>query len=176
MRMRVPAGLAAAVVLGLGLTACGDDDDSGATATTEAPAAPSEETTAPPDDTDTTAGDAPAEGATVAVADSDLGPILVDGEERTLYLFTNDTSDVSTCSGGCADTWPALVADDPTGGDGVDPSLLGTSARDDGANQVTYNAHPLYHFASDAAPGDTNGQAVGGVWFVVDADGNAVEG
>ena len=28
-------------------------------------------------------------------------------------------------------------------------------------------AWPLYRFAGDAAPGDTNGQGSGGVWFVV---------
>jgi predicted lipoprotein with Yx(FWY)xxD motif len=32
--------------------------------------------------------------------------------------------------------------------------------------QVTYNGAPLYYFAADAAPGDTNGHLVGNVWFL----------
>jgi predicted lipoprotein with Yx(FWY)xxD motif len=45
----------------------------------------------------------------------------------------------------------------------------------DGSNQVTYAGKPLYHFAGDAKPGDTNGQGVGKVWFVVGADGELVK-
>ena len=67
-----------------------------------------------------------------------------------------------------------MIADDPSGGDGIDGGLIGTTPRDDGGTQVTYNGHPLYRFAPDEAPGDTNGQGVGGVWFAVDATGNAV--
>ena len=62
----------------------------------------------------------------------------------------------------------------PTAGEGADESLLGTTERDDGEMQVTYDGHPLYTFASDTAPGDTNGQGVGEVWYVVDATGKAV--
>jgi predicted lipoprotein with Yx(FWY)xxD motif len=41
-----------------------------------------------------------------------------------------------------------------------------------GANgaQVEYNGHPLYTFVGDSAPGQTNGQGKGGVWFVVTPD------
>ena len=61
-------------------------------------------------------------------------------------------------------------------GDGaVDGSLFGTAARpDDGSEQATYNDWPLYHYAGDAEPGDTNGQGVNDVWFVVGADGSLV--
>jgi predicted lipoprotein with Yx(FWY)xxD motif len=31
---------------------------------------------------------------------------------------------------------------------------------------VTFNGWPLYTFANDKAPGQVNGQGVGGVWFV----------
>ena len=43
---------------------------------------------------------------------------------------------------------------------------LGTITRTNGAKQVTYNGLPLYRFASDAKPGDTNGQGVAHIWFV----------
>ena len=109
------------------------------------------------------------------MADSDLGSILVDGQGNTLYLFTNDTQEeASTCTGGCAGTWPAL-AGTVTAGEGVDESLIGTVAGEDGTEQATYNGWPLYYYAQDTGPGDTNGQGVGGVWWVVDAEGDAIE-
>ena len=40
---------------------------------------------------------------------------------------------------------------------------------------MTYDGRPLYHFAGDAKPGDTNGQAVGNVWFVLTANGELVQ-
>ena len=80
----------------------------------------------------------------------------------------------STCVDACADTWPAL-ARPATAGDDVDEALLGNADRpDDGSAQVTHNGWPLYHLSGDAAPGDTNGQGIGNVWFVVDAAGSAV--
>jgi predicted lipoprotein with Yx(FWY)xxD motif len=38
------------------------------------------------------------------------------------------------------------------------------------------NGWPLYFFANDAAPGDTNGQGVGDNWFVVGTDGEPIQG
>ena len=35
---------------------------------------------------------------------------------------------------------------------------LATIERDDGSKQVTYNGWPLYYFANDRQPGNTNGQ------------------
>jgi predicted lipoprotein with Yx(FWY)xxD motif len=147
----------------LGLAACGDDDDDSTTNTSAA------DTTAPADEP------APAESAsTVATADTDLGTILVDDEGSTLYLFMPDAQGASMCVDTCAATWPALVGP-ATAGDGVDEGLLGTADRpDDGSTQATYNGWPLYHFANDTAPGDTNGQGIGDVWFVVAPDGNPV--
>jgi predicted lipoprotein with Yx(FWY)xxD motif len=37
--------------------------------------------------------------------------------------------------------------------------------RSDNGKQVLYNNLPLYYFAGDKAPGDVNGQGVGGNWF-----------
>lgn len=116
-------------------------------------------------------------GGTVGVADSDLGEILVDAEGRTVYRFEQDTGPESTCYDECAQSWPALEADgDPQGGEGIDDALLGTTERDDGTMQVTYGDRPLYHFAGDTGEGDTNGQGVGDIWFVVGPDGAAITG
>ena len=123
---------------------------------------------------------APAAGgeATVLVADSDLGPILTAANGMTLYLFMPDAQGTPTCTDACAEAWPPLTVDDAsqlTGGDGVDPLLLGTTTHPAAGVQVTYNAWPLYVFAGDSAPGDTNGQGQGGSWYVLDPTGNAID-
>ena len=154
------AGAALLAALTLALAACGGNDNGGAgTAATEAPT--------------TTAAQA-ATGATVAVANGKLGDILVDGDGRTLYAFTKDKGDQSACSGQCASNWPALTGA-ATAGTGVQASLLSTSMQANGDTQVTYGGRPLYHFAGDAKPGDTNGQGMGSVWFVLTADGQLVK-
>jgi predicted lipoprotein with Yx(FWY)xxD motif len=104
-----------------------------------------------------------------------LGNILVDGDGRTLYVFTKDTKDTSTCYDKCEAAWPpVLESDAPKVGDGVTASLLGTTTRKDGSIQVTYNGAPLYYFFKDAAPGDVNGQGVGNVWYVIGPDGKPI--
>ena len=146
--------------LTVALAACGGNDDEASG--TAAPAAP--ETTAAQE----------ASGATVAVAGSRFGEILVDAEGRTLYAFTKDKGDQSVCSGECATNWPALTGP-ATAGTGAQAALLSTSTQANGTSQVTYDGRPLYHFAVDAKPGDTKGQAVGNVWFVLTANGELVQ-
>jgi predicted lipoprotein with Yx(FWY)xxD motif len=106
---------------------------------------------------------------TVVISSSDLGDFLTAGAGgKTLYTFTHDTEGVSTCTGECADAWPAFIVGENqrlVGGAGVEGELA-TVAREEGDLQVTYNGMPLYYFAEDAAPGDTNGQGLGDVWFV----------
>jgi hypothetical protein len=46
--------------------------------------------------------------------------------------------------------------------------VLSVTPRADGINQVSYGELPLYRFAGDKAPGDTNGEGImafGGVWL-----------
>jgi hypothetical protein len=45
--------------------------------------------------------------------------------------------------------------------------------RDDGAKQLTYNGQPLYRYAGDKSPGQTNGDGIGGVWFVASVTAQA---
>ena len=87
----------------------------------------------------------------------------------TLYRFNNDEPGLSNCYDQCATNWPPLLVDEgvvPRGNAGVVGSL-GTTERDDGTFQVTYQDMPLYYWFNDAEPGDATGQDVGGVWFVV---------
>ena len=100
--------------------------------------------------------------------DPALGPFLTDPEGKTLYLFTKDTTPgESTCYEQCAQNWPPFTAAEPLTLPGNVEGELTTISRTDGTTQVAYNGIPLYYFARDEQPGDTNGQGVGDVWFVV---------
>lgn len=118
-----------------------------------------------------------AQSVTVQVADDAvLGKFLTDGQGMTLYMFAKDTPNVSNCYDQCAVNWPPLLVGEgeaPSAGAGV-TGQLGVIERTDGTRQVTYNDMPLYYFAGDSKPGDTNGHNVKGVWFVVHPDAPSV--
>jgi predicted lipoprotein with Yx(FWY)xxD motif len=52
------------------------------------------------------------------------------------------------------------VGTTPAAGPGL-TGRLGIIHRSDGSTQVTYNGKPLYFYAGDVAPGDTNGNYPG---------------
>jgi predicted lipoprotein with Yx(FWY)xxD motif len=96
-----------------------------APATTSMPATSAPATSAPAA-TSMPATSAPASGTTTPVIpntglgsgtatwlstanDPKLGNILVDSKGMTLYVFSNDTTDTSTCTGSCATLWPPYV-------------------------------------------------------------------
>jgi predicted lipoprotein with Yx(FWY)xxD motif len=161
-RIQVRSAISIAVCLtaATALVACGSKDSSTTASTTAAPASGA------------------SDSATVALADSALGQILVDANGMTVYLFEKDTSgDASACSGACAQAWPPVTVNgEPQGGDGVDASKLTTLKRDDGTTQVAYNGHPLYLYAGDSAAGDTNGNGLdqfGAEWYAMTAAGES---
>jgi predicted lipoprotein with Yx(FWY)xxD motif len=102
-------------------------------------------------------------GSTAAASTSDLeshsgpdGKFMTDDHGRTVYIFSKDTSTMSTCSGDCAKEWPPYTED---------------------GSQVVFKGHPLYFFADDKSPGDTNGQGLndfGGLWTEVSPAGTAL--
>ena len=116
---------------------------------------------------------------TIALRNSAVGPILVDGNGRTLYLFEADRKDASTCNGDCAAVWPPLIAHGtPQAAAGVNQSLITTITRQDGSLEVVYNGHPLYYFASDRQAGDITGEAIssfGAEWYVLSASGSQID-
>ena len=95
-----------------------------------------------------------------------LGEVLTDQDGMTLYRFENDTADppASTCVDDCAAKWPPVTSTGDVRVSGVDQSLVGTVTRPDGTTQVTVKGWPVYRFAKDTAPGQTNGHGVGGTW------------
>jgi predicted lipoprotein with Yx(FWY)xxD motif len=111
-------------------------------------------------------------GTQISVASTSLGSVLTDDQGRVLYMFNPDNRGSSVCYDACAAVWPAtLTTGAPTAGTGADASLLGTTKRTDGSSQVTYNKYPLYTFTFDQKAGDTNGQAVKSIWWVLNAAG-----
>lgn len=132
----------------------------------------------PVDDDTSIETEAPETDALLTTTDSDLGEIVVDADGMTVYMFDNDTQggDSSTCEGECATNWPAVTtdSDDPPVAEGIDGEV-GTIEGVDGEPQVTLNGWPLYYFAGDEAPGDTNGQGVNDVWWVLTPAGEKIE-
>ncbi|MFJ1595687.1 hypothetical protein [Streptomyces sp. NPDC088261] len=109
-----------------------------------------------------------------------LDPVVANGAGFTLYRFDKDTADPSqsNCNDACAVTWPPVIVD-PHGKifiDGIKKKDVGVVKRADGSLQVTLGGWPVYRFAKDLKPGDTNGQGVGGTWFGVTPDGRKAGG
>jgi len=111
-----------------------------------------------------------AAAATLAVKSKEgVGSYLTDEKGMTLYLFKKDSPGKSVCvaAGGCLERWPVFYADkfEPAAGiNNVDISVI---TREDGKKQSTYKGLPLYYFFKDKTAGDTLGQGVNSVWYVV---------
>lgn len=159
-----PLGLA--VSLGITLSACGGSSNS--TSTPEPTLAP------PPPEPE-----APINSAQVnapgETAGSSIGLVLsreIDG--LTLYTFEDDRNDSdgdgsgdSDCNGGCAETWPPLLAN----ADSEAQRPFAIITRDDGESlQWSFKGMPLYTFSGDANTGETTGEGRGDVWFVARPD------
>ena len=118
-----------------------------------------------------------AKPATVRVAKTNLGKILVNSKGRALYLFQADSGTTSACADACAVAWPPLTSATPKAGKGAKAALVSTSTRSDGKQQVIYNGHPLYTYSGDTKAGNTNGEGVnafGGLWYVLSPTGTQI--
>jgi predicted lipoprotein with Yx(FWY)xxD motif len=122
--------------------------------------------------------EAAAAGPFVQIAESDeYGEILVDSQCRALYGFTPDVDGEPTCVDDCAAAWPPLFVEGdavPPVADELDPALFSIVEHAEGP-MLKVGDWPLYYFAEDTAPGDINGQGVGGVWWLVAPDGTLIE-
>lgn len=96
-----------------------------------------------------------------------VGNYLADGNGMTLYTFSKDKAGKSACTGECLSQWPVFYVNPELVVEGCEQSDFGSFVRDDGAEQTTYKGKPLYYYAKDEKPGQTNGfEAVKG-WKVV---------
>jgi predicted lipoprotein with Yx(FWY)xxD motif len=163
MKIRSIAALATLLLAAAGLGACGSTSSSPGSTSTVPPTAAAAASPSP--SAPVAAATTPVVATATAMVAGKPATILTDAQGMTLYYRTSDTA-TSVCSAGCASAWPPLLL--PQGGAGSASTLPGMLATISDANgrQVTYNGHPLYRFASDTAPGSTNGQGIGGVWFV----------
>lgn len=114
--------------------------------------------------------------APLHTASTSLGEIVVDGAGMTAYVFDKDTAGAgaSACTGSCVGQWPAIVTDSASPKVEGITGDVGTIELANGSKQVTLDGLPLYTYAGDSAPGDTNGQGVGNIWWVVDSSGAKV--
>jgi predicted lipoprotein with Yx(FWY)xxD motif len=172
----------AAPLLGLTLVLAACSSSGGGASTPSAAAA-----TAPPASeapSESAAAASPSEsaaaagGPTVNLGETSLGSVLVDGDGKTLYIFTPDAASAgkSVCNGDCAAAWPPLLGDAaPTLGTGLEAGDFTTITRDDGATQIAFYGMPLYYFAADAAAGDVKGQGLNDKWYVIGADGTPIK-
>ena len=162
--------LAAGVLVLSGCGAGGSSDNSAAGSSTAAGSS--------------SAGSSAAGSSSAATADallktastSSYGTIVVDNSGKTVYMFDKDVqnSGKSNCSGPCLVAWPAVIATSANPEvDGV-TGKVGTITRDDGTVQVTLDGWPLYYWKDDKAPGDTIGQGVQNVWWVLTSAGARV--
>jgi predicted lipoprotein with Yx(FWY)xxD motif len=116
------------------------------------------------------------------VTSGSTGSYLTDGTGKSVYLFEADRGLASSCNGSCAQLWPPYTVprgESVTAGNGTLSSLISTITRNDGTTQVIYDGHPLYYYADDTAPGQTNGQgftSFGAAWYLVKGDGAALNG
>ena len=108
-----------------------------------------------------------------------LNPVVENGTGFVLYRFDKDTAhpSKSNCDGSCAVKWPPVevVPGSHIFVNGVPTSQIGLVKRDDGMLQVTIGGWPVYRFSGDTAPGQTNGEGVGGTWYAVGPDGSKIE-
>jgi predicted lipoprotein with Yx(FWY)xxD motif len=171
--------LTAAGAVGLVLSAAACGTSSSTSASSPATSAP---TSAPAASTFTPA--APASSAAPAAAvlkidQTSLGPVLSNAQGFTVYWFAKDTTTSSACSGACAAAWPPVIGM-PQVASGVKLSgKLGEIRRSDGSMQATYEGHPLYLFAGDSKPGQTNGNAVdgfGALWYAIKIGASTTSG
>ncbi|MGC0269896.1 hypothetical protein ACPROK_09965 [Glutamicibacter soli] len=113
-------------------------------------------------------------GAILEMRQTELGSIATDQRGMSIYQFDEDTqnSGASSCTGGCLDLWPPVPSGPASLSDakGI-TGKLGTITGADGKPQLTLNGWPMYYYVSDSKPGDTKGQAVSDVWWVVDSAG-----
>ncbi|MCX4820858.1 SCO0930 family lipoprotein [Streptomyces sp. NBC_01142] len=108
--------------------------------------------------------------------DPKLGEIVIDKNGMTVYRFMKDSAwpMKTACTGDCLKKWPVVEPVGKNDTEGILKKGFVTFDRPDGIKQQTIDCWPIYTFAGDSKPGDTNGQGVGGTWYAVSPEGKPV--
>lgn len=117
---------------------------------------------------------------TISTAHGSVGTYLTGSSGRALYIWVADGKGKSSCSGGCAKTWPPLTAGSmPKVAGGASAADITLISRSGGIKQVAYKGRPLYYYAGDTGSGMINGQGsnqFGAKWWLLSPSGGPVSG
>jgi predicted lipoprotein with Yx(FWY)xxD motif len=177
--MRLVTGLrflGLAAVMAIALAACGAAStgpiSSTGSKTSPTPTASPTPTPTPMPTATPTPTPAPAASFEISAVVKTVGmkqeAVLSGPSGMTLYYYTPDRGQSVTCTGSCAQAWPPLslpAGSKPVGGSGIS-GTFGSDSNPAGGSVVTYNGWPLYRYSGDMGTSATNGQGIGGVWFV----------
>jgi predicted lipoprotein with Yx(FWY)xxD motif len=100
-----------------------------------------------------------------------FGPVLTDSNGYVLYTFALDQPGTSNCydTMDCATRWPPVTIQGAVVAPPGLPGTLGTTIRQDGSTQLTYNGWPLYSYSPPTGPGSSTGDGSyafsGGLWL-----------
>jgi len=109
-----------------------------------------------------------------------LGTVLVNSKGLTLYMFVPDKRHRVTCVSTCAVVWPPVKLPKgarPLARGKAKQQLLGSDRDPAGGRVVTYHGWPLYTYVVDRKPGQATGQALdlnGGLWYVLAPSGKVI--
>lgn len=168
-----PARAASAILLLLVSVGCGTSKNGAEPndVATSASPSPSQSRSAEPPKSEAP----PATGTTITSAASDFGKVIWGPDRQVVYIWEKEPTSTPECYGDCAQAWPpVLTTGEPIATGDVDAALLGTTTRQDGSTQVTYNDHPLYFYAHEG-PGEVKCHNIathGGLWWVITPAGN----
>lgn len=179
MKKNLSIGLSAFALAAL-LSGCGGGTTT--TSTSAAPTSAAASTPAQPSSGEPSSG-APSSSsmstsaAELSVAQSTAGQIVVGAQGLSVYSLAKDTKDsgTSSCTAGCATTWPPVTSTSATPTVSGVTGKVGTIPAANGKMQVTINGMPIYYYSKDQAAGDITGQGVGGVWYLVSPSGEMIK-
>ena len=98
-----------------------------------------------------------------------LGEYLTDARGNTLYIFADDGKLQSNCKRDCVKTWPSFSYNGKNLASSTDTlsHRMNVFKKSDGTWQYAYGEKPVYYYVGDKAPGDTNGNNIGGKWSII---------
>lgn len=122
----------------------------------------------------TVSATAPTGTALYAVSSRTLDHIVIDTQGFVLYRSNRDSADPprSACAGQCLQTWLPVPCQGEIRVEGIDRQLVACFDRADGRQQLSLAGWPLYGYAGDRMPGDTNGHGQSDEWFAISPDGD----